>query len=189
MEISHNERLRLACNVVICVGRGRKNTKYFINTRERSTTSLLPAVDVQGGVSGTQKVKRDTFPDCALSVCSSEDLSERLWTALYLTKRETGQTPTSANVAQQKGRKKAKGFSVPEPTSEDYAGDWIMPMTARTSTMQCETCWLHLTSPPTHQLSLDTGLLSCNTQPSSPTGRNSKEHKESDLSALPFRTL
>lgn len=73
MEISHDEWLRLARNVVICVGRGRKKRKYFINTRERLTTNLMPAVDVQGGVSGSQKVKRDAFSDCTLSVCSSED--------------------------------------------------------------------------------------------------------------------
>jgi len=73
MQISHDERLRLACNVVICVGRGRKIRKYFMNTRESSTTSLLPAVDAQGGVSGTQKVRRDAFPECTLSACSSED--------------------------------------------------------------------------------------------------------------------
>lgn len=73
MEISHDEWLRLACNVVICVRRGRKNRKYFINTREGSATSLLPAVDVQGGVLGAQKVGRDAFPDCTLSACSSED--------------------------------------------------------------------------------------------------------------------
>lgn len=33
MEISHDEWLRLTCNVVICMGRGRKNRNYFINTR------------------------------------------------------------------------------------------------------------------------------------------------------------
>ena len=73
MEISHDEWLRLTCNVVICMGRGRKNRKYFINTRESSTTSLLPAVNVQGGVSGMQKVGRDAFLDCNCSVWSSKD--------------------------------------------------------------------------------------------------------------------
>lgn len=54
VEISHDEWLRLTGDVVICVGRVRKKRKYFINSRESSSTRLLPAVGVQGGVSGTQ---------------------------------------------------------------------------------------------------------------------------------------
>lgn len=72
MEISHDEGLGLACNVVICIARGRKNRRCFINTRESSTTSLLPAVDVQRGVLGMKKVEREAFP-VVLSVCSSEN--------------------------------------------------------------------------------------------------------------------
>lgn len=77
VEISHDEWLGLTGDVVICVGRGRKNRRYFINSRESSSTRLLPAVAVQGGVSGMQKDGRDVFPDHALSVCSSEEPSAR----------------------------------------------------------------------------------------------------------------
>lgn len=58
VEIGHDERLRLARDVMICTGRERKNRKYFINTRESSTMRLLPAVDARGGVSATRSWER-----------------------------------------------------------------------------------------------------------------------------------
>lgn len=47
VEIGHDERLRLTCNVAICMERERKNKKYFINSQESSITCLLPAGDAQ----------------------------------------------------------------------------------------------------------------------------------------------